>query len=478
MSNLNFDCLVRIFENLEGDYRSLYSCAVVNKLWCQCAIPELWKNPWQIESYVLCAILKIYLSKFPRKSKELLLKNDLKIFNVHDSPTFNYISFLRILKISCLEKSIQLLLKRERISADHLPLLLREFVKEIFTKSRCIYVLHVNSTYQASEILIHAMETIPEAKTCLSTVSDFKCAKSGSGGERLYPILSTILHNIKRLYIENAKITKDLSMLINSQRKLQIINIKQYHERKPNSDENQVCSLHVKNSSSVTQLEYEAYCFSMQLLPKFENLKKLMVKFEGIEFTRDEYEPLFMTSFKKLEIFSWICSHKIYLDIFARFVLLNGQNLRHITLRARNDGNSRLLLDSITITCFNLQSYDGPIARDSVKEFSKLLETCKQLKSLRLYPTKLLIKTSNIDDLLDVITKISPTSLMELRLMDSWKMSLKPFEDFLKSREMIEKPIKFHYNPGIMNSHDFHQVCTKYQRKKILDFNMGGSYFD
>ncbi|CAI2178326.1 20300_t:CDS:1 [Funneliformis geosporum] len=400
------------------------------------------------------------------------------MFELHDSPTFNYISFLRTLNISCLESSIRFLLKRERVKKDYLSLLLLEFIKVIFTQSRCLYGLHTNSTHLASEILINAIETIPEAKTCLSTVSVFSGTKSGSNGEKLYSSLSKFLLNIKTLYIEDAKITKDLALLINSQRNLQKIIIKQYHDRKSNSTENEVCSLYIKNSPSVIHLEYEAYCFAMPLLPKFENLKKLIVKIDGIEFTRDEYEPLFTSSFKKLEAFTWLCSQSFYLDIFSRFILFNGQNLRQITLRARDDGNSRLLLDSITITCLNLQSYEGPIAKDDVNELSKLLETCKHLKSLRFYPSRLLFMTSEFDDLLDVITNISPKSLMELKLMDSWKISLKPFENFLKSREMMEKPIEFHCDPGIMVTPKFRKICTKYQKKNILDFNMGGSYFD
>ncbi|PKK60170.1 hypothetical protein RhiirC2_793724 [Rhizophagus irregularis] len=47
MSNLNNDILYLIFEELQDDDNTLYSCLLVNKTWCETTVPILWKDPWK-----------------------------------------------------------------------------------------------------------------------------------------------------------------------------------------------------------------------------------------------------------------------------------------------------------------------------------------------------------------------------------------------------------------------------------------------
>src|SRR5690349_9764819 len=46
MSILNEDILILIFEELQEDSKSLFSCLMINRLWCENAMPILWRNPW------------------------------------------------------------------------------------------------------------------------------------------------------------------------------------------------------------------------------------------------------------------------------------------------------------------------------------------------------------------------------------------------------------------------------------------------
>src|SRR5436190_1865913 len=46
MSKLNKDILFLIFEELQDDSKSLFSCLMVNRLWCETVIPVLWRNHW------------------------------------------------------------------------------------------------------------------------------------------------------------------------------------------------------------------------------------------------------------------------------------------------------------------------------------------------------------------------------------------------------------------------------------------------
>ncbi|CAG8747652.1 34_t:CDS:1, partial [Dentiscutata heterogama] len=45
--NLPTDCLVEVLRHLKYDISSLYSCILVNRLWCKLSIPLLWYSPFE-----------------------------------------------------------------------------------------------------------------------------------------------------------------------------------------------------------------------------------------------------------------------------------------------------------------------------------------------------------------------------------------------------------------------------------------------
>src|SRR5436190_3808230 len=45
MSKLNRDILYLIFEEFQSDNRTLHSCLLINRTWCEIIILILWKNP-------------------------------------------------------------------------------------------------------------------------------------------------------------------------------------------------------------------------------------------------------------------------------------------------------------------------------------------------------------------------------------------------------------------------------------------------
>src|SRR5438045_9458208 len=74
MSRLNKDILFLIFEEFHDDSKSLFSCLMVNRIWCETAIPVLWRNPWKYginysNKGYLFTIFTLYL---PNKIKESL----------------------------------------------------------------------------------------------------------------------------------------------------------------------------------------------------------------------------------------------------------------------------------------------------------------------------------------------------------------------------------------------------------------------
>src|SRR5436190_20897038 len=109
MSQLPADCINEIFEHLEDDDATLYSCLLVNRLWCKISVRILWRDIRNYNTLIAC---------LPNESKEILYNNEI-IFSVLTSkpPIFNYASFCKILSVSNVKYNItNLLNKRQPIS--------------------------------------------------------------------------------------------------------------------------------------------------------------------------------------------------------------------------------------------------------------------------------------------------------------------------------------------------------------------------
>ncbi|RIA91683.1 hypothetical protein C1645_821699 [Glomus cerebriforme] len=45
------ELLNEIIQYFQNDYETLYSCILVNRLWCHLIIPLLWEDPFTIHKY-------------------------------------------------------------------------------------------------------------------------------------------------------------------------------------------------------------------------------------------------------------------------------------------------------------------------------------------------------------------------------------------------------------------------------------------
>src|SRR5438552_2802627 len=99
MSQLTTDCLDEIFEYLEDDKFTLYSCLLVNRLWCKISVRILWRNIRDYNTLIAC---------LPNESKEILYKNKI-IFSTSTSkpPIFNYASFCKSISLSDVKYDIR-----------------------------------------------------------------------------------------------------------------------------------------------------------------------------------------------------------------------------------------------------------------------------------------------------------------------------------------------------------------------------------
>src|SRR5581483_12494321 len=106
MLKLNEDILLLILEELQDDSRSLYSCLLVNRTWCETTVSILWKIPGRIllTEKSESILFNVILSHLSEESRDNLRNQGINLFTeTYQSPLFNYISFWKHLNLQLLE---------------------------------------------------------------------------------------------------------------------------------------------------------------------------------------------------------------------------------------------------------------------------------------------------------------------------------------------------------------------------------------
>lgn len=96
--SLNKDVLFLIFKELNK--KSLYLCLFVNRIWCNTAVPILWRkpNPFNKSIDILFNILLLSLSE---ESRNTLKNHGINLIKeTYKRPLFNYINFWKELNLS------------------------------------------------------------------------------------------------------------------------------------------------------------------------------------------------------------------------------------------------------------------------------------------------------------------------------------------------------------------------------------------
>src|SRR5690349_7906408 len=98
MSQLPVDCLYEIIEYFEDDKKTLYSCLLVNRLFCEISVKIFWRNVLSYNTSNFSTLITC----LPYDSKNLLYENEITILTptLIKSPTFNYAKFCKILSVN------------------------------------------------------------------------------------------------------------------------------------------------------------------------------------------------------------------------------------------------------------------------------------------------------------------------------------------------------------------------------------------
>src|SRR6266540_347068 len=137
------ECLYEIFEYLE-DKTDLYSCLLVNRLWCKVSVRILWTNIQNYHTLVTC---------LPNESKEILRRNEIIISTpTSKPPLFNYVAFIKSFSMNEIGGKIKNILKKHlsiRFNNNKYTVVLQEIFKMFMSQ---ISLKNLNFNYMCNSL--------------------------------------------------------------------------------------------------------------------------------------------------------------------------------------------------------------------------------------------------------------------------------------------------------------------------------------
>ncbi|CAG8583672.1 13723_t:CDS:1 [Dentiscutata heterogama] len=317
----------------------LYKYLFVNRFWCRCIIPILWRRP-RIDARVI----RTYLSCLNYDELKTLIPFRINLPANKPSPLFEYGMFLEVIKLSDINRSIKSWLSKEgykiesgtwykRIESwDHLMNSVKTVIWRMLMR-RCRRITSIDLKLE------HGEGDIPDiySRKAIYNLKDFNFnILSGEFKEKVYknsiellrrlPLLSTRLKHI----LWNSPLYSDLLVnLIKTQNGLETFNISQMSLR---SNLTILSSLRDTQSTTLTSFFASHVHFnktSIQIIGGLHNLKTLSLSYcAGLE--PKHCEIISRASFRLNKLIlrhnSWF--FKVDLAIFEKA----GQYLQSITL--------------------------------------------------------------------------------------------------------------------------------------------------
>ncbi|EXX64920.1 uncharacterized protein OCT59_019058 [Rhizophagus irregularis] len=355
----------KVINYLQNDYSTLYSCILVNRLWCRLAIPLLWENPFSISARNY-SFIEIYLY-------------DLEIINnsLYPNVLFNYSRFLKYLNIFKFIFSVDKWFDPDiRTSPPKNESCLVPISRNTITAEICVLLFKI---FIENEITLHTLE-IEICGNCYQPCFDnileliFKNAN--------------FTHNIRNL---NLFTIDDSSKYVSIKNRIsQIIHLQQNLKK----------ILLSNNSSSLylSLLLSKDYNYSNTLntiifhrvnLNGFNNLQKVFEQLNVLESVHIAYCYYLHASFtqqiinltKPFKLKSLFLSEIQQLESLELLLQKSGDYLENFGIAKLNNGlsSNQQLLELITKYCKNIKLFDFyvPISQIIYQIFN-LIENIKQ----------------------------------------------------------------------------------------------------
>ncbi|PKC75717.1 hypothetical protein RhiirA1_448506 [Rhizophagus irregularis] len=472
MSRLNPDILILIFDKLQYDKKSLYSCILVNREWCRIVVPILWKVTWYNDEKSERKLFNTILFCLPISSKQLLIDNGVKLqlSLMTGQPLFKYISFCTFPNNSIVYKMIEMVLVDDYSSLKQMKrdLLKQEIFKLFVSQCKNIKKLDWDNTQPLS--------LFSGASTCFSSLRDLYVDVDFVKSDALYG-MAQICKGIEKLTLHNCiQDVPGLVILIDVQRNLKSLSI-HYEEFK--GIDKELSKAMRKKAKTITELYLSPVnCVSPLILTSFIKLEKgLFYNYSNNEYDKEIEE--FQRYMKILEFPDLQYLEIEHLSCFKELSLLiekSKGNILEINIYTKNENaeNAGLLIKTISRKCPKIEKLTTHLDLVGLKYLKELLINCNYLEYLRLdclHP-----KAEKMgDEILDIIIKYSPFTLKEIHLSETWMFSVGGFERFFdswKGRDPVDFEIIYNdYNNYSYITANHKNIIRKYVNEKVINFS-------
>jgi hypothetical protein len=400
MSQLPVDCLKEIFEYLKDDKMSLYSCLLVNRIWCEDSVRILWRNICNYNKRTYNTLI----SCLPNESKENLYKNGIIISTPTSRPMFNYSTFCKILSIQNIYYQAGILLQNYA-NKNNVNIVAQEIIKMFIKQIPSLKDLRVSIFGQLS--IVH-FTSYPEAKDCLRNLTELHC--DSDVYPEFYYHLSQICHNIKLLSIFfKSTISSGLTDLISAQQNLKYLKIIRPCDIKSLTD-----VVKLPNTNTITKLSFYyggAHNVLLSFIIKFTNLQELVLSFD-YKNAFEDFKSLQYIRFSQLKTLKIPCACPNY-ELLINFLEMNGNNLEEFYVGDILGDSDNLLNLAIVKYCTNLRKLSIGVKKDELETLNMVFKSCQHLEKIKIWCGG---EYLNEKDVLDSIIKYSHNNISELIL--------------------------------------------------------------
>src|ERR1043165_6517875 len=395
MLKIDNDILLLIFEKLYDDNNSLFSCLLVNKQWCQMAVPILWSDPMKINfNEQLLDIIKHSLTD---KSKTFLLSQGIEIIassRLQKEPLFDYIKYCKYLRFDRFNEYANL--ATNSVNEDDYFLIEQEFFKLYISKCTSIKYINIELTERYYKISPnHQLCQFPGAENCFSELTEFHCDSNLDAS--IFYGFAEICKFIEKINVQQLCDNPGLIKLIMEQKNLKKFKYTASKFIKHKIDEFSGIGKALEKNAE-TLLHFKAmedpygngYLYGNGFVPtifsKFKNLEKLILFRLCYCFMQKELEQkLAIAAFPKLKVLH-IQDASIH-TVIKMIEKTKGCLFKIAIYDVECDKDYvnnpfQELIQSIHFHCPNLKFLRLEIKNDILVDFEKLLITCQQLEGL------------------------------------------------------------------------------------------------
>ncbi|PKY40374.1 hypothetical protein RhiirA4_453730 [Rhizophagus irregularis] len=426
MANLNKDIIYLLFNELQYDKKTLQSCLLVNKTWCEIIIPILWKDPWKYlgkgNDKILLNIIFSNLLKESRDNLNQRFKNSF-IISSYQKPLFDYISFCRHLNFIEIKKIINNTINVKSEISNIEKEILKLFINK-YTNITHLYIPHKFN---------HELNLLPGVERCFSELKFLSCNTTVK--DEVLNGLTKICKSINELdlFIEVHSNNHEIVKLIETPKKL--LKIRLMSDYYSEIDESFYKVL--ENSLILHSINVQHFKITKQpitnILSSFINLKRLEL---DDNFRCMKWKCLENLSLPFLEILK---AKHVPIKVLTNLIENTNESLNEISIDYVNHDwiNNKKIIQAIYKKCPTLKYLKLVIRCCNISELEKLLIKCQYLDGLYIlvdntldgYGSEFSDKVIDWNSLFEILAKSSPINLFKFKIY----YQISPKSEFIKS---------------------------------------------